>query len=143
MARLLVFGWAVVRTESRPVRALIPAGRLDGDVWDVSGARFGQTTHATYNVAAVPSAAPNMAPSPQPIDEFHDQGALFDPVDGRDVGVVERRENKRRSFEAGHTVGSAATDSGRTLTATSRPSLVSVARQTSPIPPSPSLAVIL
>jgi hypothetical protein len=38
--------------------------------------------------------------------------------------------------------GSAAISSGSTLTATSRLSAVSVARQTSPMPPSPSLAVI-
>jgi hypothetical protein len=61
------------------------------------------------------------------LDQLEDQRldalGLLQPEDAADPGVVERRE-------------------ARTLTATSRPSLVSVARYTSPMPPSPSLAVI-
>ena len=53
-------------------------------------------------------------------------------VDGR-VTVLDRASRS----------GSAAMSAGNTLSATSRPSLLSSARHTSPIPPSPSLAVIL
>ena len=38
-------------------------------------------------------------------DKLHDNGALFDAVDSRDVGVVERREDLRFAGEAGEAVG--------------------------------------
>jgi hypothetical protein len=49
--------------------------------------------------------------------------------DSADVGVVEAGEHARFAGEAGYRrLASCAQESGRTLTATSRPSLVSVAR---------------
>ena len=59
---------------------------------------------------------------------------LIETTDGGDVGVVQRGPCLGLPFEA--------REAGGTLIATSRPSLLSVARYTSPIPPSPSLAVI-
>ena len=49
--------------------------------------------------------------------------------------LASRSNRARRS-------GSAAKSAGSTLSATSRPSLESVARHTSPIPPAPSAAVM-
>jgi hypothetical protein len=53
----------------------------------------------------------------------------------------EARTRASRSKRARRS-GSCAKPSGRTLSATARPSLVSVARHTSPIPPAPSAAVM-
>ena len=60
--------------------------------------------------------------------QFHHDRALFHAVDRRDVGMVERRQHLCFPREAGEAVGIVGEDSGRTLMATSRPSLVSVAR---------------
>jgi hypothetical protein len=59
-------------------------------------------------------------------------------VDRGDVRVVERREQLRLALEAREAVGIGGDGCVRNLSATSRPSLVSRARQTSPIPPAPS-----
>jgi hypothetical protein len=66
-----------------------------------------------------------------------------DVVDGENVGMIQRprrralpAQNRRRrsaSFEK---------EAGSTLMATSRPSLASVARYTSPMPPAPMAAVM-
>ncbi len=54
----------------------------------------------------------------------------------REARTLASRSNRARRS------GSAAKASGSSLTATSRPSFVSVARYTSPMPPAPSAAVI-
>ena len=38
-------------------------------------------------------------------DELHDEGAVFDAVDGGDVGVVERGQDFGFALEAGHALG--------------------------------------
>ena len=67
----------------------------------------------------------------RPLDQFEDQGldalGLFQPVDGADVGMVQRGEDLGLALEAGQTVG-AVNASGNTLSATSRSSFVSRAR---------------
>jgi hypothetical protein len=68
-------------------------------------------------------------------DEFHRQ-----EVAGRAVGkscALEAVDSKRARRS-----GSCASSAGSTLIATSRPSFVSVARYTSPMPPAPIAAVI-
>ncbi len=79
------------------------------------------------------------------LDELHgeevDPVRLLDRVDGDDPGVVERGEGLRLALEAGEPLGVPAISAGSTLRATSRPSFVSVARYTSPIPPAPIAAV--
>jgi len=67
-----------------------------------------------------------------------DAVSLLDRVDGDDPGVVERGEGLRLATEALEPLGSVAISDGSTFRATSRPSLVSVARYTSPMPPVPS-----
>ena len=54
--------------------------------------------------------------------------ALFDAVDGGDIGVVEGSEDLGFAGEAGNPVGIGGEGVGEDLTATSRLSLVSVAR---------------
>ena len=54
------------------------------------------------------------------------------------MGVGQRREQLRLALEAGEAIRVGGEGRGKDLSATSRPSLVSVARQTSPIPPAPS-----
>ena len=80
-----------------------------------------------------------------PFDELHDQGANgrrgLEPVDARNVGMVERRERRASRSNRARRSASCANASGRTLIATWRPSAVSVARYTSPMPPLPSGAV--
>ena len=55
-----------------------------------------------------------------------------------DVRMIQRREDFGFALEARDAVGVSAKTSRRTLMATSRPSRVSRARYTSPIPPAPS-----
>ena len=80
-----------------------------------------------------------------PFDEFHHEGfdavGFLEPVDGGDVGMIERGEDFRFALKASQPSGSAASDGGRILMATWRFSLVSVARYTCPMPPSPIWAV--
>jgi hypothetical protein len=57
---------------------------------------------------------------------------------GCDSAATARASASKRA----RALASLASDAGSTLIATSRPSLASVARYTSPMPPSPSLAVI-
>jgi hypothetical protein len=78
--------------------------------------------------------------------EFHDQRAtarvrrwVLDAVDLRDVRMIQRRQRPRLAFESREPVGIAVKEPGSNLSATSRPSFVSRARYTSPMPPSPSL----
>ena len=77
----------------------------------------------------------------RPFDQLQHQRAhtsgLFEAVDGADVRMVQRREDLRLALEARQAVGSRANASGSILSATSRPSLVSRARHTSPMPPAP------
>jgi hypothetical protein len=56
--------------------------------------------------------------------------------------MVERGEHVRFALEPRRSVPIGAEASGRTLSATSRPSVVSRARYTSPMPPAPSGATI-
>jgi hypothetical protein len=81
------------------------------------------------------------------LDELHDEGAdaarLLEAVDRGDVRVLQLGQDLRLALETrARRSASAANASGRTLIATSRFSFGSVARQTSPMPPSPSLPVI-
>jgi len=57
--------------------------------------------------------------------------------------MVEGREHLRLAREARQRIASRAKSSGISLIATSRPSLLSVARYTSPMAPSPSFEEIL
>jgi hypothetical protein len=74
------------------------------------------------------------------LGQLHDQetltSGLLEAVDGSDVGVLERGQGPGFPFETGHAFGIIGI-----LRATSRPSLLSVARYTSPMPPLPSWAV--
>ena len=58
------------------------------------------------------------------LDEFHhergESAALFEAVDARDVGMVERREDFGFALKARQRSASPATDAGRTLIATWR-----------------------
>ena len=65
-------------------------------------------------------------------------GVVFDAVDRADVRMVERGEYPRLAFEAREAFRIMCNAAGRILMATSRPSLASRARYTSPIPPAPS-----
>jgi hypothetical protein len=75
-------------------------------------------------------------------DQFEDDSAILNAVDGGDVGMVQGDEDLASRVKRARRSGSTARVSGRILTATSRFSLESVASQTSPMPPSPSLVVI-
>ncbi len=79
-------------------------------------------------------------------DEFHDErrevGCLLEAVDRGDVRMVERREHFGFALKAREPIRIAATEAGSTLIATGRFRLLSVARYTSPMPPSPIGAVI-
>ena len=76
-----------------------------------------------------------------PFDQLHHEGthaaALLETVDVRDVRMIQRGERPRLAREPRERSGSLANESGRTLIATSRSSLVSRARYTSPMPPAP------
>ena len=75
------------------------------------------------------------------LDQFHDERvgptAVFEPVDGADVGMVQRGEDLRFALKRASRSESSANASGRILRATSRFSFVSRARYTSPMPPAP------
>ena len=70
-------------------------------------------------------------------DEFHDERpdavTFLDAVNGRNVGMVERSEPRASRSKRASRSGSAVNARGRILMATSRRSLVSCARYTSPI----------
>ena len=70
-------------------------------------------------------------------DGVGDAVVLPEIVNRQDVGVGERRDRLRLALERASAPGSAATDSGSTLIATTRSSFSSRARYTSPIPPAP------
>ena len=77
------------------------------------------------------------------LDEFQHQPAhavgFFDAVDRADVRVIQRGEHARLALEARAPLRVGDVNAGgRTLIATSRPSVVSCARYTSPMPPTPS-----
>jgi hypothetical protein len=55
-------------------------------------------------------------------------GGVLEPINVRDVRMIERREKLRLALEAGAAVASPDTASGSTFSATSRLSLVSRAR---------------
>ncbi len=80
-----------------------------------------------------------------PLDPLQDQGArvalLLQPVDVPDGGAIERGEDLRFPLVAGQPVCVGRYASGSTFSTTSRSSLVSQARCTSPMPPSPMMAV--
>ena len=79
------------------------------------------------------------------IDQFHHDrthiAAFFEAVDVRDVGVIECRQRLRFACEPREPVEVAGERVGHTFSATSRLSFVSRARNTSPIPPTPMLAM--
>ncbi len=69
--------------------------------------------------------------------EREDSVRLFEPVDRADPRMVERGEDLRLAAEPGQALRLVGDSAGRTLRATSRPSLRSRARSTLPIPPAP------
>jgi hypothetical protein len=75
-------------------------------------------------------------------DQFHHQRALFLAVDGGDVRVVERGQDLCLALEARHAVRIVREGLGQDFDGHLAPELVIVARQTSPMPLSPSLAVM-
>ena len=84
----------------------------------------------------------SVGPSTSSMHQAAHAGHVLEAVDCGDVRMVERGEHLRLSLETRQPVGvatNAALDS--TLIATSRLSLASRARYTSPIPPSPSFAM--
>ena len=111
-------------------RASSSGGALSG--WP-SDAQIGQGEACPYAESAPPASAPPPAPSPG-----RDAAGFFQAVDRRDIGMIERGQHLRFALESRHALGVAGEASGRTLSATSRFSLVSRARYTSPIPPAPS-----
>ena len=82
----------------------------------------------------------------RPLDQLHhertDAVGLLQAVDLRDVRMIQRRQRLGFALEARQPLGICAKASGRTLIATWRPRFVSVARYTSPMPPTPIWAVI-
>ena len=80
------------------------------------------------------------------LDEFHHEGVhapgLLEPVNRGDVRMVQGRERLRFALEPCQAFGRKRMRLGGFLIATWRPSVVSVARYTCPIPPSPMGAVI-
>ena len=74
-------------------------------------------------------------------DRFHDDEGLTvvfaDFMNRADVGMIQRGGSARLPFESRNSDGSWPNPSGRTLIATSRPSFLSLARYTSPMPPFP------
>lgn len=80
------------------------------------------------------------------LDEFHHEGVhapgLFEPVNRGDVRMVQRRERLRFALEPCQAFGVGSECVWEILIATWRPSVVSVARYTCPIPPSPMGAAI-
>src|SRR5674476_1321378 len=64
----------------------------------------------------------------RPLHQFHDDGAIFHPVDRRDRRRMRRGQQRRLARKAREAVGSGAKGSGSTWIATSRFSLVSLAR---------------
>ena len=76
------------------------------------------------------------------LEQLHHQvvgvALAADVVERADVRVVERRDRAGLALEARAHLGRAARCGGSTLIATSRPSRVSRARYTSPMPPAPS-----
>ena len=79
------------------------------------------------------------------LDEFHHErvhaAGFFQAVDGGDVRMIQRGEDFGFALKPREPVGVVRERSGRILIATSRFSLVSRARYTWPIPPSPICAV--
>ena len=77
-----------------------------------------------------------------PVDELHCQKVnavdLVDGVDGDDVRMIQRRYGARLALESRQAIGVASHLGRETFSATARPSLVSGARNTSPIPPLPA-----
>src|SRR5262245_22214308 len=75
------------------------------------------------------------------LDQFHDEKPrvvrFLKIVDRGDVGVVQRCKDLRFALESTYAISISGKHSGRILMATLRPSLVSLARYTSPIPPAP------
>ena len=67
-------------------------------------------------------------------------GRLLEAVDRAMLRMIERRQHPRFALEPRQPIGIGGEGGGRTLMATSRPSLVSRARYTSPMPPTPSSA---
>ena len=66
----------------------------------------------------------------------------LEAVDVRDVRMIQRRERLRFALKPREAIGIRREGVGRILIATWRSSLVSVARYTCPMPPSPICAVI-
>jgi hypothetical protein len=81
----------------------------------------------------------------RPFDQLHHERlepvGLFEPVDGGDVGMIQRGEDFGFALEPREALGIASDRFGQTLIATWRFSFVSVARYTSPMPPAPIWAV--
>jgi hypothetical protein len=75
--------------------------------------------------------------------EESDGGRFFQTLDDLEIGVVEDCNRHGFALEASQGLGVSARSSGSTLMATSRFSVVSRARYTSPIPPAPSCSMIL
>ena len=71
-------------------------------------------------------------------DESRDAVAVFEAVDRRNMGMIQRGEHVRFPLKAGEPLRTLHTSGSSTLIATSRPSRVSRARKTAPMPPSPS-----
>ena len=87
----------------------------------------------------------------RPFDELQHQRArvpadvgrsVVNAVDRADVLVIQRGEQLRFALESRQAIGVAREGLGQTLIATSRPSVVSRARYTSPMPPDPRRPVI-
>ena len=80
----------------------------------------------------------------RPLDQLHDERTgtvgFLDTVNRGDIGMIQRRERTRFAIEPGQALRILSEASGRTFIATSRPSFVSRARYTSPMPPAPSRA---
>ena len=122
-----VFGLEIAMHDAGGVRGGHGVGDLDGDF---DGAADGTASIAQEGAQSVA------------LDEFGDQEGLAvvlaELVDGDDVGVVQRGQGAGFLLEAGAAGWSRARSGGRILRATTRWSCSSRARQTWPMPPSPS-----
>jgi hypothetical protein len=131
----------------RAVRAYLDVGRLQiamDDLLLVRGfERVGDLARRCDGFVEWQRAARDAIGERGSRDIFENECARsFEPVYGGDVRVVQRREYLRLRAKRARRSESSANFSGRTLIATSRPSRVSRARYTSPMPPAPINDVI-
>lgn len=104
--------------------------------------RLGNLTRDRQNLVHWDWPAGNAIRERLTVHEFHDERLdairFLQTINRRDLGMVQCREHFGFALKRANRSASAANDSGRIFSATSRFRRVSRARYTSPIPPTPS-----